>query len=499
MVARGVAAVALGCNSSVVRRRLVRITRTFGTIRWVVLSLYMALVGWNLFRRDPTFDELQAWGIARASRTPLDLIYNTAYEGRFPLWHFMLWLGQRISTDLAALHVISFVLALILGALVLTLPTVAVPVRLALLAGAPMLVGLTTLSRDYAVMAILALAATRHIMRRSWTRTALLISLLALVNLFGLMTGIALGLVMVIRATESTEVGRARVRTVLTISALPIVAGVVSAIRIAPPADSSLWRSTWSSFRIGDAARTALDGWGAVLSPLDNLGLSRFGTLTVLALVVRLAMSADVAAQSGLVVFTIITTTNFIWGYFAGWWHAQQLWVGLVGLVLTSAVTSRRKVRGGHNAVLLVLAILQFAPHWTSVGDALWSRLPTSNVANASEDAARRCNQRCTIVADTDLPTATLVAAHLDREIVAANRAAPVRFATYDSEFRIRTTWSDVVASLRAHHPAIAVVGNAQQALFDDLPPPSLRVLARFDEPTSSHDAYLVVELVGDE
>ena len=61
---------------------------TFGLHQ--LLALYL-LVQHELWR-----DELQAWSIAKASTSPLDVIRNTQFEGRPPLWQLLLWPLTRL-------------------------------------------------------------------------------------------------------------------------------------------------------------------------------------------------------------------------------------------------------------------------------------------------------------------------------------------------------------------------------------------------------------------
>lgn len=472
------------------------LARTFGTTRWVVLASYVALVGWNLFRRDPTFDELQAWGIARASRTPLDLVYNTAYEGRFPLWHFVLWLGQRISTDLVMLRTMSLLLAAVLAILVLATPRTPAALRIAMLASFPVLVGMTTFSRDYVVVAIAALAVARCLATQRWHLASFALATLALVNLFGLMVAGAMTIAALFTISEMEAAPTRRRRALISVLLLPLGASSAAASRIAPPVDSSLWGPSWSSFRFDDAALTALDGWSSVLAPVGAIGTSRLVSLGCLLMLMVVVYRAGWAHRAGAIALGLAATSNFVWGYFAGWWHAQQIWIGLIALLLVEASRNKGHARRVSQLALAILVALQFLPHHTSIGDDVWTNLPTSNAASAAEDARSRCIGSCVVVADTDLPTATLIAAHLGHEVVAANIGRAVWFATYDSEFRVRTTWSDVVRVLQQEATAIAVVGNAQQGFLDVPPPPSLRVVSRFDQPTTTRDAYLIVELV---
>lgn len=71
---------------------------------WCALALVL------MFAHEPWRDELQAWGIARASGTPLDLISNSRHEGHPPSWFILLWPIAKVTGDVIALQLVTFLL-----------------------------------------------------------------------------------------------------------------------------------------------------------------------------------------------------------------------------------------------------------------------------------------------------------------------------------------------------------------------------------------------------
>ena len=63
---------------------------------FVLLAVYNTI--W-LFRHAMWRDELQAFMVAAASNTPLDLFAKLKYEGHPGLWHLLLWVVTRFTTD----------------------------------------------------------------------------------------------------------------------------------------------------------------------------------------------------------------------------------------------------------------------------------------------------------------------------------------------------------------------------------------------------------------
>lgn len=74
----------------------------------LVLSLaFFALVLAGLVRHEMWRDELQAWLIARDSVSVPNLLFNLRYEAHPPLWHFLLFLISRVTSNpvfMQALH-----------------------------------------------------------------------------------------------------------------------------------------------------------------------------------------------------------------------------------------------------------------------------------------------------------------------------------------------------------------------------------------------------------
>ena len=76
---------------------------------FVLLAVYNAI---RLFRHAMWRDELQAFMVAAASNTPLDLFAKLKYEGHPGLWHLLLWVVTRFTSDPVAMRVLHLVIAL---------------------------------------------------------------------------------------------------------------------------------------------------------------------------------------------------------------------------------------------------------------------------------------------------------------------------------------------------------------------------------------------------
>ncbi len=74
---------------------------------WTALSLFAALVAFAIPYHEPFVDEAQAWQLART--LPLGSLFTTyiRYEGSPGLWHFLMWILNRLHVSYAGMHWIS--------------------------------------------------------------------------------------------------------------------------------------------------------------------------------------------------------------------------------------------------------------------------------------------------------------------------------------------------------------------------------------------------------
>ena len=102
---RGVAQFILPSKSAAVRSFL-------PLTSFLILALLTIANGRRLFRHAMWGDELQAFMIADASSTPLDLFSKLKYEGHPGLWHLLLWMITRFTDYPFAMQVAQFLIAL---------------------------------------------------------------------------------------------------------------------------------------------------------------------------------------------------------------------------------------------------------------------------------------------------------------------------------------------------------------------------------------------------
>jgi hypothetical protein len=77
----------------------------------VPLVLYALVLSYVTAHHEMWHDELQQWGIAAASESPLEVVENLRFESTPPLWHLCLFGVTRVTRDPRGMQVLHVVLA----------------------------------------------------------------------------------------------------------------------------------------------------------------------------------------------------------------------------------------------------------------------------------------------------------------------------------------------------------------------------------------------------
>jgi hypothetical protein len=77
----------------------------------LLLALWLAVVIFTTTRHEYWRDEVRAWSLARAARSPVDLFHLIRYEGHPALWYLLLYLGHAIADSPLVLPITSLGIA----------------------------------------------------------------------------------------------------------------------------------------------------------------------------------------------------------------------------------------------------------------------------------------------------------------------------------------------------------------------------------------------------
>lgn len=165
---------------------------------WPDLIVYiLALINTvRLFRHPMWRDELQDWMIASASTDPLDLFARLKYEGHPGLWHLLLWVITRFTTDPVWMQVAHLCIALSIWMLIWRAAPFGKIEKLLLVLSYFLFWEYFVVSRSYAIGVLLGLgfvaSRTRDLEQRFWP--LILLGLLANSSVFGAIWAIGMGI-----------------------------------------------------------------------------------------------------------------------------------------------------------------------------------------------------------------------------------------------------------------------------------------------------------------
>ena len=172
----------------------------------IIFVIHELIVLRLLVQHEMWRDEIQAWSIAKASSTPLDVIRNTRFEGRPPLWQLIIWPLAKVFSDPNVMKILTFLMGSIAIWIWLHRSPQPLLLRACISFGFLFTGGYFVHSRDYIAMFLILMLITETFRRRGVTNSfVVLICGLSLINLFGLIIAGALVLSGVPRAEAAAQ------------------------------------------------------------------------------------------------------------------------------------------------------------------------------------------------------------------------------------------------------------------------------------------------------
>lgn len=143
-------------TATTLRERWGRLGRLAGRLAPYLAALaFTAGLGLVVARHEMWRDELQAWLIARDSPNPLALLANTKYEGHPALWHLILWIITRFTTNPVAMQVVHVGIAGLSAFLLVRFAPFPVVVRVLIAAGYFFAYEWAVIARNYGLSVLL--------------------------------------------------------------------------------------------------------------------------------------------------------------------------------------------------------------------------------------------------------------------------------------------------------------------------------------------------------
>jgi hypothetical protein len=440
------------------RQRLLinRIAKQPRRLAAVIFGLHQLLVVYLLTQHELWRDELQAWSIAKASTSPLDVIRNTQFEGRPPLWQLVLWPLTRISDNPNTMKFIAFAIGT--AAMWLWMRSTALPLALRTLIAFGFLFtgGYFGHSREYILMLLLLLFAIQATNSDPLSKTStLLICLLSGVNLFGLVMAAALVLATVLKPSLQKlrpPINRTTLATATRLSVLTATFAL-SAYWIYPKSESQFGAGTYIGWQ-RPLANAIFPFTANVESNRTTWAILAIGTLCAL------AIGLFIASRTGcvyLVSACVVLSLNASFGYAFYWWH----WGAVAIVAVTSPLVKTRNDPPRNIAYFVIIPLVFIAcaglvANWKGPGELVYGQAPYSMSQKTAEQLKDICQPDCTIIVDWDA-TGAAISSHLGgKSLYYLNRQEFGTFALF-----VRTnaspTWEQAISTMQQFDRPILV------------------------------------------
>lgn len=423
------------------------------SITLVIWGAWCALVIVLLWTHDPWRDELQAWGLVRASSTPLDVLGNLRHEGHPPSWYLLLWPFTLVTRSFVALKVVTFGMGAAATWIVLRTMPLSLWLRTAIVFSYFPLFEFGTISRSYSLTWLLTVTALWLANRRGTPNWMIAVVLAALAGTTVLAVPLAVAIAIGIwggRWFASPTRGPINIPWVAAFVAVPTLVAIVAlpaagggpSVRLSQFSPSSIATSSAAVLR---AAFPVMEQdtafWGRFIvrdwttwGPL--LGLAILAVVTWSVRRSRTALTVWLLSSIGFVLLRAAT------GVPLSPRLISPLWDGLIAAVWFAAV-DRRAVPTERRRPMSVVTMLAVT---FLLGASLWSaawavRVGTTTPFTSAAAAARWIDEQAAgrdvvILCAIDRAMCSSVSMRLDVPAYVTGDGEPFEFVDYAQNWR---------------------------------------------------------------
>ena len=427
----------------------------------VVLRLLMHHEMWR--------DEIQAWSIAKASSTPLDVIRNTQFEGRPPLWQLIIWPLTKAFSDPSVMKILTFLMGSIAIWIWLHRSPQPLFLRASISFGFLLTGGYFVHSRDYIAMFLILMLIIETFRRRGITNGfVVLICGLSLINLFGLIIAGALVLSILIPQWWHDLFQRDKSNLLHNLLHIILVSTtfLFSAYWIYPRNESQFGVGNYLSW---------IKPLTSSIFPFLSAQESNNILFAVCAMVVLGALTIGLFLQNRpaaifLLAACFVLTLNTSFGYAFYWWH----WGPTAIVAISSPLFFQAQTDSNSklpkilvNVCLSIIAISGLWANFHGPGEAVYGNQPYSMSQETAQQIKKLCIPECQVIVDWDA-TGSSISAYLGgKSLYYLNRQ---EFGTYAKFVRtnIVPTWQQAIDEMRKFDRPILVTTDL---LTGPLPP----------------------------
>jgi hypothetical protein len=273
-------------------------------VQAAALLAYAAWVIAIALHHEAWFDEMQAWLLARDTGLGMLVGHYVRYEATPALWHVILWFAVRAGLPFSAIWTLSATCAIAGAVIVVRCAPFPLGLRLGLLASYFYGYQFSVIARGYCLdLLLVPLAGVLFPARveRPW-RYALVVGLLANVNVFSFLAAAILGLELLVRQIAARRIFQPHALAAL---ALVGICGLFSLWSVWQPADNGFLAQAGPQnplaatlLFIANALFDRVAVWSAVKQAGPEFGIGIMLSILLLGQIVRLALTGRDRALS---------------------------------------------------------------------------------------------------------------------------------------------------------------------------------------------------------
>ncbi len=434
-----------------------------------IFAVHEILVLRLLVKHEMWRDEIQAWSIAKASSTPLDVIRNTQFEGRPPLWQLIIWPLTQAFDNPNVMKILTFLMGSIAIWIWLHRSSQPLFLRAIISFGFLLTGGYFVHSRDYIAMFFLLMLVTETFRRRGISNTFIfLICGLSLINLFGLIIAGALVLAILIPQWWQDLIQRNQRNFQHDLLHIIVISTtfMFSAYWIYP--------KTASQFGVGNYL-----SWNRPLAssifPFLRANESNNILFAVCALVILGVLTLGLFMQNRRAAMFLLSASfvlgvNASYGYAFYWWHWGTTVIAAISASLLFDVPTDSNSKLPKKLVNVCLSIIAIAGLWANFrgpGEDVYGGKPYSMSQETAKQIKNLCKPECQVIVDWDATGSSISAYMNGRSLYYLNRQ---EFGTYAKFIRtnISPTWQQAIDVMRSVDRPILITTDL---LLAPLPP----------------------------
>lgn len=429
--------------------------------------LHQVLTIFLLAQHELWRDELQAWSIAQSSSSPIDIIQNTKFEGRPPLWQLLLWPLTKLSDNPETMKVVTFVIGCITLWLWLSQSSVSIFLRITISFGFLFTGGYFLHSRDYALMMMLLFISIYSTNRDPLAaRSIIALCLLSLVNLFALIMSGAIVLAAVLSPSVrrfKNGTSREKITTTFGIISLSSVF-TFSVYTIFPKPESQFGVGAYISW--SKPLANAVFPFISAYEP--NYSLTAASAVAVLS---ALCLGLGFVNRRAFIFFLsacLVLSLNSSFGFAFYWWH----WGAIPIAAFSTSMFVNERPHSRFSSVMILGSVGVFMlsglfANWRGPGEQVYGSKPYSMSKATAAKLQGICASDCTMIVDWDATGAAL-SAHLGgQSLYYLNRQ---EFGTYAKFVRtnVTPTWEQALVTMNQFERPILVTTDL---LLGAIPP----------------------------